>query len=71
MDIEFVIKCSKCKKFLPLDHFDNRYSVWTGDKPQVMIKKKCCRECLDDLKTYMDLYRKKHYVSSTYAYYYK
>jgi hypothetical protein len=73
MDIEFVIKCSKCKKLLPLDHYDNRYSVWSEDKPQVMIKKKCCRDCLIQYKIYMEVFTKKHNVSSssTYAYYYK
>jgi len=58
MEYQFLIKCSKCKKLLPLDQYDYRYSVWTGIKPQVLIKKKCCRECLTEMSLYMEEFNK-------------
>jgi len=60
MDYEFVIKCSKCRHLLPLDMYDNKFNVCNEDKPQVIIKKKCCKSCLIESRIHMKAYLDNH-----------
>ena len=64
--MEFVIKCSLCKKLLPLNQFNSKIKIVKEER--IAVKKKTCYECSIIVSESMRNHRQRHGLS---AYYYK
>lgn len=45
MNVEYVIKCSYCKKLQTLENYGTKYKNY-ADGSRVEVKNKTCKECL-------------------------
>ena len=66
MENQFVIKCSLCKKLLPLNQFNTKIKIVKEER--IAVKKKTCYECSIIVSESMRNHRQRHGLS---AYYYK
>ena len=64
--MDYVIKCSLCKKYLSLNQFGSKIRIINNDR--VNVKKKTCFECSINASESMKNHYKRHGLS---AYYYR
>ena len=64
MNVEYVIKCSYCKKLKTLEKYGSKYRNYP-DGNRVEVKNKTCKECLsyvlDNFKTFKERYGMTYY----------
>jgi hypothetical protein len=58
MEVQYVIKCSVCKKLKTLENYGCKYRI--TDAGRVLVKNKICIDCLQSVKDSYGTFRERY-----------